>query len=474
MANHNHIEVGELTHSLPWKAGRRGPKLTRFPQLRQLSTLATVWICILLMSTSIEAGSGRTALLKVNLVNLDDGSIDPDRVVLLRDGQIESVFAADIGSVPPRYDVVAVQGLYLLPAYVDMSLQLGLVSRDGESPEEILARDHLARDLYRSGVLISLVPGAPMDSAATLSDSLIRVATGSILEAPSGLPSRWPSPQHVALINEQVPMPSQLRYIIPPEVPAIALGVHIPASLCRRIAQSALGQGLGVVTPAATLHCGAKDALKSGADVVEGVGLLALGQAYSGGLGRMLDDEARKEMTWELWKVPTAPHMLSRVLDHMDSGDLDSLAARILEVEDLVKGIEPLPALCPELTFLEGLLGERGYQGALVDSLLELMSELHREGMDIVVGSGGLGPEAYYHEIELLGKAGIPTLEILRAACVSGAVVVGRPDPSRLQAGAPADLVIVEGDPIGDPMALQRVRYVIRAGRAVPVSDRTE
>jgi imidazolonepropionase-like amidohydrolase len=429
------------------------------------------WILILMCTGAFGASDG-VALLGVNLVNLDDGSISYDRVVILRDGLIEGIFPSDIGAVPPKYEVAAVQGLYLLPAYVDVSPQLDLMLSDEEHSDGSHQRTRVAGELYRSGVLTTLVPGAPMDSAAALSDSLIRIPTGPILEAPSGLPSRWPSPEHVVLLNEQVPMPAQIRYAIPPEANVAVLGIHIPYPLCRRIVHSARRQGLATLAPAATLHCGARDALRSGVDVVEGIGLLALGRAYSGGLSRIADEDGRKEMAWSLWEAPTASQMLSRVLDHLSFEELDSLAVWIAGAEDLVMGSDSLPALCPEFTFLEGSLRERGYQGALVDSLLVLMNKLHRGGMAVVAGSGGLGGEAFLREIDFLQRAGIPPLEIARAACVRGAVLVNRPDPSRLQTGIPADLVLVEGNPLEYPLALKQVRYVIRAGYVLSVSNR--
>jgi len=45
-----------------------------------------------------------------------------------------------------------------------------------------------------------------------------------------------------------------------------------------------------------------------------------------------------------------------------------------------------------------------------------------------------------------------------------GGEVLGVPGLGTLAAGAPADLILVDGDPLADPRALRNVRAVFRAG----------
>jgi imidazolonepropionase-like amidohydrolase len=61
----------------------------------------------------------------------------------------------------------------------------------------------------------------------------------------------------------------------------------------------------------------------------------------------------------------------------------------------------------------------------------------------------------------------------LRAITSSAADVCRRPERGRLQAGLPADIVAVAGDPAADPAALTRIAAVWRDGRSIvgSVSD---
>ena len=64
-------------------------------------------------------------------------------------------------------------------------------------------------------------------------------------------------------------------------------------------------------------------------------------------------------------------------------------------------------------------------------------------------------------------QAGIPNDVILRAATIEAARLIGEEQLGRIAPGAWADLVAVEGDPLADLDALERVRFVMKAGGVV-------
>jgi imidazolonepropionase-like amidohydrolase len=90
-------------------------------------------------------------------------------------------------------------------------------------------------------------------------------------------------------------------------------------------------------------------------------------------------------------------------------------------------------------------------------------------GVRIATGTdAGGGPPLFGDfatEVELLVRADLPPHSALAAATRGGGEVLGVPGLGTLDAGAPADLVFVDGDPLADPRALRNVRAVYRAGR---------
>jgi imidazolonepropionase-like amidohydrolase len=82
-------------------------------------------------------------------------------------------------------------------------------------------------------------------------------------------------------------------------------------------------------------------------------------------------------------------------------------------------------------------------------------------------GGGPPRPGNFALELELLVRAGLEPHEALGAATWAAGEVSGVPSAGTLAVGAPADLVLVEGDPLSDVTALRRVRGVFRDGRRV-------
>jgi imidazolonepropionase-like amidohydrolase len=70
-------------------------------------------------------------------------------------------------------------------------------------------------------------------------------------------------------------------------------------------------------------------------------------------------------------------------------------------------------------------------------------------------------------EIELLAEVLGSPAEALRAAALDAARVLARDDLGRIAPGCVADLVVLQGDPLADVLALRRVVLVIQGGRVV-------
>jgi imidazolonepropionase-like amidohydrolase len=90
-----------------------------------------------------------------------------------------------------------------------------------------------------------------------------------------------------------------------------------------------------------------------------------------------------------------------------------------------------------------------------------------RQGVRLAMGSDtGVFPHGdNLHELIELVALGMTPQQALEAATTSAADALGRSDIGRIAPGAVADLVGLEGDPLGDITQVLNVRFVMRDGR---------
>jgi len=97
---------------------------------------------------------------------------------------------------------------------------------------------------------------------------------------------------------------------------------------------------------------------------------------------------------------------------------------------------------------------------------------LLESGVRVLAGTDAPNPglvfgASLHRELRHLVRAGLRPVEALTAATGAAAEVFGLTDRGRLDVGARADLVLVEGDPTADITATQSVRHTWVAGRPV-------
>jgi imidazolonepropionase-like amidohydrolase len=131
------------------------------------------------------------------------------------------------------------------------------------------------------------------------------------------------------------------------------------------------------------------------------------------------------------------------------------------------------PKLSPE--WLDTLSGRfNTYPQGDFDDVLASIAALREAGVDILAGTdasvpapnlGGLAHGAsVHHELQLLVSAGLTPLEALRAATSTPARRFGLTDHGRIEPGARADLLLVDGDPTIDITKTLSIRGVWRRG----------
>jgi imidazolonepropionase-like amidohydrolase len=89
----------------------------------------------------------------------------------------------------------------------------------------------------------------------------------------------------------------------------------------------------------------------------------------------------------------------------------------------------------------------------------------HESGVTLLAGTDG---GSLFDEMEAYAAAGIPTVEVLRAATVNGALWLGKGEEfGTIQPGRRADFVLVDGDPLRDIRDARKISAVIKEGRIV-------
>jgi imidazolonepropionase-like amidohydrolase len=105
----------------------------------------------------------------------------------------------------------------------------------------------------------------------------------------------------------------------------------------------------------------------------------------------------------------------------------------------------------------------------------ERLRQARAEGVALAAGSdAGIGTgapqgrgEAARRVLQAWREAGLAPGEVLQAATLHGARLLGVPGLGMLGAGAHADIIAVQGDPLVDLDALNRVVFVMKAGQPV-------
>jgi len=108
---------------------------------------------------------------------------------------------------------------------------------------------------------------------------------------------------------------------------------------------------------------------------------------------------------------------------------------------------------------------EAAYREAF-PAMLRLLKALYDAGIAIIPGTDGLAGYMLHHELELYVRAGIAPAEVLRMATLTPAMVMGvNKDRGVIAAGKLADMVLIDGDPIQNIRAINKITTVIKAGK---------
>ncbi|KAI0378245.1 hypothetical protein F5Y04DRAFT_151569 [Hypomontagnella monticulosa] len=110
---------------------------------------------------------------------------------------------------------------------------------------------------------------------------------------------------------------------------------------------------------------------------------------------------------------------------------------------------------------------------------LDSVAAMHQAGVTILAGTdannSGIATivpgKSLHHELELLVRAGLMPIEVLKAATSLAAQHFDLQDRGRISPGLRADLILVRGNPDEDITATQRISRVWSGGEEVPMAS---
>ena len=395
------------------------------------------------------AGAGRMSRLLIRDACLADGRsgrLEQGSSLLVEDGRIAAIGPAD--SVDPEgAEVIDGGGATIVPALVDAHSHLTMpggshwIERGDDPPERLrqVARDN-ARRLTTAGILWARDVGSPVDPS---SGRAVSLAVREELGAARGMPyirvaGTWLAKRGylgitvgvddgdglLAAALEQLDHGADFVKIM---LDGPERGQTSPFSVddVRRVRLAVHARGARI-TAHATILDGARVAAEAALDSIEH--------------GMELDDSVAQTMA------------------HNHVTLVSTLS--VLASWDTFARTTSIPRFASE----EGRAAlEKRREGAYA-----AIAAARRAGVAIATGSdfGGGSVRAGHlaWEVQLLVEAGLEPWEALAAATWRGGDLLDEPYAGRLTQGAPADFVLLHGDPLSDPSALWRVWSVFQRG----------
>ena len=385
--------------------------------------------------------------------SLIDGTGSPprnDSVVILKDERILTV--TDRGNYtdyPKDSEIVNLTGRFLIPGLFDMHAHVAGVL---DSSYNQTVSENTLKALLDNGITTIRNPAGPTKESVALRDA---VAAGQI-KGPqiftagrliNGLP--FPTRFVETIANTEAEVREEVKSQADAGVDYVKLYVGLYPNLVKTAIDEAHNQGIKVI---GHLY------LTSWTDAAN-LGIEALTHGVP--VSPFLLSKDKREIFIENGRGP---------FDHflwLNLVDLNS--TKIYEmINALVKNKVPVD---PTLSIYEAMLKDDPQNQHLWSKVLQLTKILYDHGVTIMSGTDipnfGLIPgTSLHHELELLVKAGINPLNVIKIATSNGAEALGiLDDVGTIESGKQADMIVLNANPITNIRNIGAIEGVIEDGQ---------
>jgi imidazolonepropionase-like amidohydrolase len=385
--------------------------------------------------------------------NLIDGTGSPphnDSVVILKDERILTV--TDKGNYtryPKDSEIVNLTGRFLIPGLFDMHAHVASVL--SFSYNQTVSENTL-KALLDNGVTTIRNPAGPTKESVALRDAVAAdQIKGPQIFTAGRLINALPFPTQFVetMANTEAEVREEVKRQADAGVDYIKLYVGLYPNLVKAAIDEAHNQGIKVIghlyltswTDAANLGI---DALTHGVPV-----------------NPFILSKDTREIFIENGRGPF-DHFLWLNLVDPNSTEINEM------INALVKNKVPVD---PTLTIYEAMLKDDLQNQYLWSKVLQLTKILYDHGVTIMSGTDipnfGLIPGvSLHHELELLVKAGINPLNVIKIATSNGAEALGiLDDVGTIEAGKQADMIILNANPIRNIRNIEAIEGVIEDGQ---------
>ena len=420
------------------------------------------------------AGVVAASQLAITNVTLIDGTGGPNAVhqtVLVEDGRITVIGAADSIQVPQAAHHLDGTSRFLMPGWIDAHIHLigagqwrGLENPAGVEIDFAAARSALhgflyvgVTSVYDAGNNPDLILEMRRQERTGEIDSPRIFATGRALSWPGswmsstfhgiGVPD-WPDTKHV--LDRQIAIaPDVQKLVVEPfgGGPSPA-GPYIPDDVVRKMIAYLHDNGVRTVIHA-TKEPNARNAVEAGIDAL----------AHPVTAGRV-----NASFTQLLTATQTPVATTLAVFDEIirfgeDPSVIDTPLNRF------VMGAEEIAARQAEGPPLYISNGWTTWFKALAPYIKENVRALFDAGGVVVVATDRSNGPLYFRELEILTEMGIPPADLVRMGTLHGAKFLGlEHDLGTVAVGKRADLVLLAADPTTDIRNAQQIVEVIKNG----------